>query len=230
MDVALHRLPVTIVTDRAGITGPDGPSHHGMWDASFLPVVPGLRVAAPRDTSSLRELLREAVEISDGPSVIRYPKSKVGPDIPALRRAGQCDILLEDEGAQVLLIGVGPMAAPCLTAAEELAQHDVAVTVIDPRWTAPLDTGLLELASAHGLVLAVEDTTTTGALGARIAQALASAGSTTCVPTFALPARFLPHGSRDEILRANGLDADGIATTVLKRIALGHGKKSLLPL
>lgn len=230
MDVALHRLPMTIVTDRAGITGPDGPSHHGIWDASFLPVVPGLRIAAPRDTSSLRELLREAVEISDGPSVIRYPKSTVGPDIPAVRRVGYYDVLREDEGAQVLLLAVGSMADPCRTAAEELAQHHVAVTVIDPRWTAPLDPALLELAGAHSLVLAVEDTTTTGALGARLAQALASAGSTTCAATFALPARFLPHGSRDEILRANGLDADGIVTTVLKRLALGHGKKSLLRL
>ncbi|MDP8929501.1 MAG: 1-deoxy-D-xylulose-5-phosphate synthase [Actinomycetota bacterium] len=226
MDVALHRLPVTIVTDRAGITGPDGPSHHGMWDGCVLPVVPELRLAAPRDASTLRQLLREAVEMSDGPSVIRYPKAKVGPDIPAVGRVGHCDILYEDERANVLLVAVGPMSAPCLGAAEELARHDVAVTVVGPRWTAPLDPALLEFAAAHSLVLAVEDTTTTGALGARIAQALASAGSTTCAATFALPPRFLAHGSRNEILRANGLDVGGITTTVLKRLALGHGKRA----
>jgi 1-deoxy-D-xylulose-5-phosphate synthase len=219
MDVALHRLPVTFVLDRAGITGPDGPSHHGMWDASVLPVVPGLRLAAPRDCARLRELLREAVGIPDGPTVIRYPKASVGPDIPAARRVGLCDILREDPSAQVLLVAVGPLATPCLGAADELAAQDVAVTVVDPRWIAPLDPALLKMASAHRLVLAVEDTTTTGALGARIAQALAATGAATCAATFALPPRFLPHASRDEILRAHGLDTAGITTTVLKRLA-----------
>ncbi|MDP8928555.1 MAG: 1-deoxy-D-xylulose-5-phosphate synthase [Actinomycetota bacterium] len=218
MDVALHRLAVTFVLDRAGVTGPDGPSHHGMWDASILPVVPGLRLAAPRDPARLRELLREAVNITDGPTVIRYPKATAGPNIPANRRTGRCDILREDPGTQVLLVAIGPMAAPCLAAAEELAAHDVAVTVIDPRWTTPLDPALLEIASAHRLVLAVEDTSTTGALGARIAQTLAAAGADTCAATFALPPSFLPHASRNEILRAHGLDAAGIATTVLKRL------------
>ncbi|MGH3760570.1 1-deoxy-D-xylulose-5-phosphate synthase [Actinophytocola sp.] len=220
MDVALHRLPVTFVLDRAGITGPDGPSHHGMWDASVLPVVPGLRLAAPRDPARLRELLREAVDITEGPSVLRYPKATAGPDIPAVRRIGRCDVLRSAAGADVLLVAVGPLAVPCLAAADELATHGVAVTVADPRWLAPLDPDLLTLAAAHRLVLAVEDTTTTGALGARMAQALAATGSTTRVATFALPARFLPHGSRDQLLRAHGLDATGIAATVLKRLEL----------
>ncbi|MGH3834858.1 MAG: transketolase C-terminal domain-containing protein, partial [Pseudonocardiaceae bacterium] len=225
MDVALHQLPVTFVLDRAGITGPDGPSHHGMWDASVLPVVPGLRLAAPRDCARLRELLREAVDIADGPTVIRYPKATTGPDIPAIGRIGHCDILRDDPAAQGLLIAVGPMAAPCLAAAEELAAHDVPVTVIDPRWIAPLDPALLKMAGAHRLVLTVEDTTSTGALGARIAQALAAAGADTCAATFALPPRFLPHASRDQILRAHGLDAAGIATAVLKRLASTHRGK-----
>ncbi|HEY8201983.1 MAG TPA: 1-deoxy-D-xylulose-5-phosphate synthase [Actinomycetota bacterium] len=222
MDVALHRLPVTFVTDRAGVTGPDGPSHHGMWDGSILPVVPGIQVAAPRDPGSLRELLREALGVTAGPTVIRYPKSAVGADIPALGRVGQCDILRHERGARVLLVAVGPMAVPCLEAAEELGAHrDVAVSVVDPRWIAPLDAALLEIASSFRLVLTVEDGTTTGALGSRIAQALAATGASTCAATFALPPRFLPHGSRDQILRAHGLDAAGIATTVLKRIAKG---------
>ncbi|MGH3370327.1 MAG: 1-deoxy-D-xylulose-5-phosphate synthase N-terminal domain-containing protein, partial [Nocardioidaceae bacterium] len=133
MDVALHRLPVTIVADRAGVTGPDGPSHHGMWDASVLPVIPGLRMAAPRDPVLLRRLLREAVDV-DGPTAIRYPKATAGPDIPAVRRIGGCDVLREDRCSEVLLVAVGPLAGPCLGAAEQLATHDVAVTVIDPCW------------------------------------------------------------------------------------------------
>ncbi|MGH3902565.1 MAG: 1-deoxy-D-xylulose-5-phosphate synthase [Pseudonocardiaceae bacterium] len=225
MDVALHRLPVTIVADRAGITGPDGPSHHGMWDASVLPVVPGLRLAAPRDCARLRELLREAVDIADGPTVIRYPKATVGPDIPAIGRIGRCDVLRDDPAAVGLLVAVGPLAGPCLAAAAELAAHNVPVTVIDPRWIAPLDPALLKLAAAHRLVLTIEDTTTTGSLGARIAQALATAGAGTCAAAFALPPRFLPHASRDQILRAHGLDAAGIATAVLKRLASTHRAK-----
>jgi 1-deoxy-D-xylulose-5-phosphate synthase len=226
MDVALHHLPVTLVLDRAGITGPDGPSHHGMWDASLLPVVPGLRLAAPRDCAQLRDLLREALDIADGPTVIRYPKATAGPDIPALGRIGQYDILRDDPAAVGLLIAVGALAAPCLAAADELATHDVAVTVIDPRWIEPLDPALLTLAAAHRLVLTVEDTTTTGALGTRIAQALATAGADTRAATYALPPRFLPHASRDQILRAHGLDAPGITTTVLKRLASTHQGKA----
>jgi 1-deoxy-D-xylulose-5-phosphate synthase len=225
MDVALHRLPVTVVLDRAGVTGPDGPSHHGMWDASLLPVVPGLRLAAPRDCAQLRELLREAVNTADGPTVVRYPKATVGPDIPATARIGHYDLLRDDPATVGLLIAVGPLVGPCLAAADELAAHNVAVTVIDPRWIAPLDPALLALAGSHRLVLTVEDTTTTGALGSRIAQALAAAGSDTCAATFALPSRFLPHASRDQILRAHGLDATGITTAVLKRLASTHRSK-----
>ncbi len=218
MDVALHRLPVVLVLDRAGVTGPDGPSHHGMWDASVLPVVPGLRMACPRDPARLRQLLREAVA-GNAPAVVRYPKASAGPDIPAQRRVGGCDILRADARAKVLLLPVGPLAAPCLAAAAELAQaHGVPTTVADPRWIAPLDPELVTLADAHDLVLAVEDTATTGSLGSRLAHALTAAGSATQAAAFALPDRFLPHASRDQILRAAGLDAAGITTTVLKRL------------
>ncbi|MEU4804424.1 1-deoxy-D-xylulose-5-phosphate synthase [Actinosynnema sp. NPDC023587] len=218
LDVALHRLPVTFVLDRAGVTGPDGPSHHGMWDASLLPVVPGLRLAAPRDPARLRELLREAVAVTEGPTALRYPKASAGADIPALRRIGRCDVLREEPEPVGLLVAVGPMARACLEAAEELAGHGVPVDVVDPRWIAPLDPALVKLAAAHRFVLAVEDTTATGALGGRLAQALAALGGPTRVGTFALPSSFLPHGTRAEILRAHGLDAAGITTTVLKRL------------
>ncbi|GAB2835879.1 1-deoxy-D-xylulose-5-phosphate synthase [Lentzea nigeriaca] len=218
MDVALHRLPVTFVLDRAGVTGPDGASHHGMWDASILPVVPGLRLAAPRDPASLAVLLREAVAVSDGPTVVRYPKSTAGPDVPALRRVSHFDVLREVPDADVLLVAVGPLAGPCLAAAVELESHDIRVNVVDPRWIAPVDPHLVKYSSRHRLVLAVEDTTSTGALGSRLGQALT--GSSTCVATFALPARFLPHDSRARILRAHGLDAAGITTSVLKRLGV----------
>ncbi|HYZ37860.1 MAG TPA: 1-deoxy-D-xylulose-5-phosphate synthase [Pseudonocardiaceae bacterium] len=225
MDVALHRLPVTVVLDRAGITGPDGASHHGMWDASILPVIPGLRLAAPRDCTRLRGLLREALEVTDGPTVIRYPKADAGPDIPAVGRIGHGEILRDDPAAVGLLVAAGAFAGPCLAAADELAAHDVPVSVIDPRWLAPLDPALLSFVGRHRLVVTVEDTTTTGALGARLAQALAAAGSDTCAATFALPPRFLPHATRDQILRAHGLDGVGIATAVLKRLATTHRGK-----
>ncbi|TWP46907.1 1-deoxy-D-xylulose-5-phosphate synthase [Lentzea tibetensis] len=216
MDVALHRLPVTFVLDRAGVTGPDGASHHGMWDASILPVVPGLRLAAPRDPARLAELLREAVDVTDGPTVVRYPKASVGPDIPAVRRVGHFDVLTEQPDADVLLVAVGPLAEPCLAAAAELAGHGVRASVVDPRWIAPLDQHLVQHAAGFRLVMAVEDTTSTGALGARLGQTMTGTGTT--VATFALPPRFLPHDSRARILRAHGLDAAGITTSVLKRL------------
>ncbi|CRK61650.1 1-deoxy-D-xylulose 5-phosphate synthase [Alloactinosynnema sp. L-07] len=211
MDVALHRLPVTFVLDRAGITGPDGPSHHGMWDASVLPVVPGLRLAAPRDPKRLRELLNEAISIDDGPTVVRYPKSATGPDIPAERRIGGADVLRD--GADVLLVAVGPMALACLSAAVVLDRHGVSATVVDPRWTVPLSDDLVALAGGHQVVVVVEDTVATGSLGCRLAAALA--GTDTRVATVALPSRFLPHAERGELLRAAGLTADGIAARVL---------------
>ncbi|HEX6358577.1 1-deoxy-D-xylulose-5-phosphate synthase [Actinophytocola sp.] len=218
MDVALHRLGVTFVLDRAGVTGPDGASHHGMWDASVLPVVPGLRLAAPRDAATLVELLHAAVDVPDAPTVLRYPKATVGPDIPALWRTGGYDVLRDAPDTAVLLIAVGSLAGPCLAAADELLRHGVPVTVVDPLWTTPLHPGLLKLAAGFRLVLTVEDTTATGAMGSRLAQALAAAGESACAATFALPAAFLPHASRTEILRAHGLDGSGIAATVLKRL------------
>ncbi|WP_093171326.1 1-deoxy-D-xylulose-5-phosphate synthase [Sinosporangium album] len=216
MDVALHRLPVTFVLDRAGVTGADGPSHHGVWDASLLPVVPGLRLAAPRDPRRLRELLREAVDHQDGPSVIRYPKAVAGPDIPTVRRNGTVDVIREDPGARVLLVAVGSLAAAALAAADDLAAHGVPSTVVDPRWTAPLHADLVALAAGHDLALTVEDTTATGALGARLAQALAETGAPARAATLALPPQFLPHATRDEILHAHGMDGAGIAANVMK--------------
>ena len=221
MDAALHRLPVVLVLDRAGVTGPDGPSHHGMWDAALLPVVPGLRLAAPRDCAALRELLREAVAEDGGPTALRYPKASAGPDVPAQARLGHCDLLREDPAADVLLLGVGPMAGACLEASRMLAARGVRTSAADPRWIAPLDNALVELAAAHPLVLTAEDATAANSLGARLGQELARRGSATRTVTLALPPRFLPHGPRTGILDEHGLDPAGIAAAVLDH--LPHG-------
>lgn len=218
MDVALHRLPVTIVTDRAGVTGPDGASHHGMWDASILPVIPGVRIAAPRDPARIRELLREALNVTNGPTVIRYPKADAGADLPAQQRRRSFDELLVSAQAQVLLVAVGPMADPCMEAAGILRDRGLHVAVMDPRWTTPLEPSLLSYARHYRLVIAVEDNTSTGAMGARLAQALGTPEDHTRVETLALPPQFLPHGPRDELLRSNGLDGPSIATAILKRV------------
>jgi 1-deoxy-D-xylulose-5-phosphate synthase len=218
MDVALHRLPVTFVLDRAGVTGPDGSSHHGMWDACWLPMVPGLRLAAPRDPAQLRALLREAVDITTGPAVIRYPKATVAADIPAVRRIGDVDVLREDPGAGVLLVAVGATAPACLAAASDLAGRGVPVTVADPRWIAPLDPELIAMCHNHRLVLAVEDAGVTGSVGARLASATADSGTPPQVASIALPQQFLPHDSRERLLSTHGLDAASIRTAVLTRL------------
>jgi 1-deoxy-D-xylulose-5-phosphate synthase len=214
MDVALHRLPVTLVLDRAGVTGPDGASHHGMWDLSVLGLVPGLRIACPRDAGALRELLREAVDVADGPTAIRFPKASVGADIPAVDRVGGVDVLSTVDSADALLVAVGPLAPACLAAADNLRRRGIGVTVADPRWVAPVDPALVDLAARHGVVCTVEDNSVAGGAGSAIARACADAGVRTPVRTLGLPADFLAHGTRDELLARAGLDAAGIARAV----------------
>jgi 1-deoxy-D-xylulose-5-phosphate synthase len=225
--VALHRLPVTFVLDRAGVTGPDGPSHHGMWDLPLLALVPGLRVAAPRDPARLRELLREAVDRDDGPSALRFPKASAGPDVPTLERHGPVDLLARSGSADVLLVALGPQAVPCLEAAGALREKGLGVTVADPRWAAPLDEALLELAAAHRLVVTVEDNTVTGGLGSRLGQALADRTGDRIgdgnVCSLALPGAFLPHDSREALLHRHGLDASAITGAVLERLYGSYG-------
>ncbi|MFF5496695.1 1-deoxy-D-xylulose-5-phosphate synthase [Streptomyces aquilus] len=214
MDVALHGLPVVFVLDRAGVTGPDGPSHHGMWDLSWLSVVPGLRVAAPRDSTQLRLLLREALERDDGPTVLRFPKGQAGPGIEAVGEVRGLDVLRSPEDPRVLLAAAGPMAATCMAAAALLADRGVEATVVDPRWVVPVPDALVELASAHPLTVTVEDNTGTGGFGERLGRRVASAGAATRVANLSLPARFLASGDRGELLHAHGLSASRIADRV----------------
>ncbi|GAA2777759.1 1-deoxy-D-xylulose-5-phosphate synthase [Crossiella cryophila] len=216
MDVALHQLPVTFVLDRAGITGPDGPSHHGMWDLALLSQVPGMRVASPRDTTQLAALLREAVAVKTGPTALRFPKASAGQDIPARNRMDGLDILYrgEHQPLDVLLVSAGVLAGPALAAAELLAHHHIGVTVVDPRWLFPINPTLVHLAARHRLVVTVEDGLRTGGLGTALAQACADARVATPVHNLGLPAAFLDHGARGDILTACGLDAENIADTV----------------
>ena len=217
MDVALHELPVTFVLDRAGVTGDDGPSHNGMWDLSFLQLVPGLSVAAPRDAATLQAELREAVLSSAGPTVVRYPKSAVGEDIPAVRRVGGMDVLRD--GDDVLLIAVGAMARTALEVADRVADQGISVTVVDPRWVKPIDDALPALAARHRLVVTVEDGGRVGGVGAAIAQRLADDGVRVPVTIVGLQQGFLAQGKRDAILVEHGLGAQHLARTIVEAIA-----------
>jgi len=209
MDVALHRCGVTFVLDRAGVTGTDGASHNGMWDMSVLQVVPGLRIAAPRDADQLRAQLREAVDVDDAPTVVRFPKESVGPPIPALARVGGMDVLRE--GEDVLLVVAGVMAPVGLRAAELLAERGIGCTVVDPRWVKPVDPELPALAARHRAVAVVEDNVRSGGVGAAIGQALRDAGVDLPLRTFGIPEAFLPHAKRGEVLADIGLTPAEIA-------------------
>jgi len=200
LDVALHRCGVTFVLDRAGVTGEDGPSHNGMWDMSILQVVPGLRLAAPRDAATLRAELREAIEVADAPTVLRFPKAVVGPDLPALDRIGGTDVLRRDPQYDVLIVSVGALAPACLEAADLLGAEGLGVTVVDPRWVKPVDPALVELARDYRLVVSVEDNGRVGGVGAAIAQALRDADVTVPFRDFGIVQRFLEHGKRGQIL------------------------------
>jgi 1-deoxy-D-xylulose-5-phosphate synthase len=219
MDVALHRLPVTFVLDRAGITGEDGPSHNGMWDLSLLGVVPGIRIAAPRDEPTLREELREAVDWTRGPTVLRFPKTPLGAAVPALRRAGDVDLLREPAGAQVLLVSVGAMAATALEVADRIAAEGVAATVVDPRWVTPVDPELAPLAGRHRLVVTLEDGGRTGGVGSRLSQALRDAGVDVPVRDVGIPQRFLAHGTVTKIKADIGLTAQDVARRVVEWVS-----------
>ncbi|MFY4720825.1 1-deoxy-D-xylulose-5-phosphate synthase [Streptomyces sp. LaBMicrA B280] len=220
MDVALHRCGVTFVLDRAGVTGPDGASHNGVWDLSLLQVVPDLRIAVPRDAARLRAQLREAVAVDDAPTVVRFPKENVGPDIPALDRVGGMDVLHRAERARVLLVAVGVLAPVCLGAAELLAAGGTGCTVVDPRWVKPLDPALPQLASRHRLVAVVEDSSRTSGVGSAVAGALRDAGVDVPVRQFGIPDQFLPHAERGEVLADLGLTPVEIAGRISASLAV----------
>ncbi|MGI8901962.1 MAG: 1-deoxy-D-xylulose-5-phosphate synthase [Nocardioides sp.] len=224
MDVALHRCGVTFVLDRAGVTGDDGASHNGMWDMSILQVVPGLRLAAPRDGARLRELLREAVQIADVPTVVRFPKGPPIADVEAVDRAGDCDVLVRSGAKDVLVVGVGSMAAVSVEVADRLRAQGIGVTVVDPRWVKPVDPALVELARQHRLVVCVEDNGVVGGCGSVLLQTLNEARVDTPVRLKGIPQTFLHHAKRATILDRCGLSAQAIARGIVEDVtALGRG-------
>jgi 1-deoxy-D-xylulose-5-phosphate synthase len=219
MDVALHKAGVTFVLDRAGVTGPDGPSHHGMWDLAMLQIVPHIRIAAPRDGARLTEALDEAVAVDDAPTVIRFPKGGVAEDLEAIERLDDgVDVLSRGESEDVLLVAIGPFAALAMDVATRLRAQGIGATVIDPRWAIPVQPSIIELAARHRLVITLEDGIRVGGIGTRVRQVLREAGIDTAVDELGLPDEFIDHASRDQILADAGLTASKIAQDVVAQV------------
>jgi 1-deoxy-D-xylulose-5-phosphate synthase len=219
MDVALHECGVTFVLDRAGITGPDGASHHGMWDMSILQVVPGLHLAAPRDGSRLREALAASLAIDDEPSVVRFPRGSVAADLMAVDQLDGMDILLRTEQPRVLVVGIGPLAETAVAVGRRLSDQGIGVTVLDPVWALPVNPSLAPLAADHDLVITIEDNGVVGGYGARLAQELRLAEIATPLREFGIPQQFLDHGSRSELLDEIGLTPQAIARYAVEAVA-----------
>src|SRR4051812_42447564 len=230
MDVALHRCGVTFVLDRAGVTGDDGASHNGMWDMSILQVVPWLRLAAPRDATRLRELLGEAVQVPDAPTVVRFPKGPPTRDIEAVGTAGGCDVLVRNGTKDVLIVGVGSMAATAVDVAERLVAQGIGVTVVDPRWVKPVDPALVELAREHRLVVSVEDNGIVGGCGSVLLQTLNEHRVEAPVRLHGIPQRFLDHAKRGVLLEQMGLDAQTLARCIVEDVTALDEGESLISL
>ena len=228
MDVALHKAGVTFVLDRSGITGPDGASHHGVWDLSILQVVPGIAIAAPRDGARLKEELREAIAITDAPSVVRFPKGSLPQPIEALHRLpGGVDVLHQAPSKDVLLVAVGSFAQTAIEVAKMLADQGIGATVVDPRWVLPISKDLISLADDHRLVVTLEDGVRVGGFGTRLRQDLRENEVDTGLNEVGIPAEFLEHAERDEILERLGLTAKSIARDIVAQVLgskLPHAK------
>jgi 1-deoxy-D-xylulose-5-phosphate synthase len=219
MDVALHQAGVTFVLDRAGVTGPDGPSHHGIWDLAMLQLVPHVRIAVPRDEARLREELHEAVAVADGPTVVRFPKGNVSPELPAVERlADGVDVLVRSTAQDVLLVGIGPMAHIAVDVAGRLRAQGIGATVVDPRWVVPVQPSIVELAASHRLVITIEDGIRVGGIGTRVRQVLREAGVDTAVDELGVPDEFIDHSTREEIFEDAGLTPAKIAQDVVAQV------------
>jgi len=216
LDVALHKAGVTFVLDRAGITGDDGPSHHGIWDLALTGIVPTMHVGAPRDGARLRELLREAVDICDAPSMVRFPKGVVQVDIPAFERRDGIDVLYRGESADVLMISVGAMASLAVEAASSAYREGVGVTVIDPRWVKPLPQSLISMAQRYKSVVVLEDGIRHGGIASSISELFRDAGVNVPLHSIGVPLDFLEHSKRSEILNDIGVTAQNIARSVVE--------------
>jgi 1-deoxy-D-xylulose-5-phosphate synthase len=215
LDVALHKAGVTFVLDRAGITGDDGPSHNGIWDLALTGIVPTLHVAAPRDGQQLKETLREALDISDAPSLIRFPKGVVNPDIPAFERRDGVDVLYRGESADILLISVGAFAGIAVEAAAQAYREGVGVTVIDPRWVKPLPKSLVTMAQRYKSVVVLEDGIAHGGIASTVSELFREFQLNVPVHSIGVPLKFLEHAKRSEILEDLGITVQNVTRSLV---------------
>lgn len=216
LDVALHKAGVTFVLDRAGVTGDDGPSHHGIWDLALSGIVPTLHVAAPRDGARLRETFREAIAIEGAPSLVRFPKGEVQADIPAFERRNGIDVLYRGESADVLLVSIGAMASIAVDAASQAYREGVGVTVIDPRWVKPLPQELISMAERYKSVVVIEDGIRHGGIASTISELFRDAGVSVPIHSIGVPLEFIEHSKRGEILNDLGMSARNITRELVE--------------
>ncbi|MFL6106118.1 MAG: 1-deoxy-D-xylulose-5-phosphate synthase N-terminal domain-containing protein, partial [Marmoricola sp.] len=229
MDVALHKCGVTFVTDRAGVTGDDGASHNGMWDMSIFQVVPGLRLAAPRDGARVRELLREAVAVEDAPTIVRLPKgTPPEQDIPAVSKVGDADVLVRRGAKDVLIVAAGAMASTAVDVAARLEDQGIGVTVVDPRWVKPIEPALVPLAAEHRLVVSVEDNGRVGGFGSNLLQLLNDENVAVPFRLHGIPQEFLGHAKREAILERIGLTAQALARKIVEDVTALDAGHSLV--
>ena len=228
MDCALHRAGVTFVLDRAGVTGDDGASHNGMWDLAMLQVVPGLRLAAPRDEVTLREELRESIAVDDAPTVVRFPKGALPTGLPAMRAADGIDVLVDCADPDVLIVSVGAAAPIAVDVAERLKAQGICVQVVDPRWVKPLPGGLIDRARSARMVLVIEDGVRVGGVGAAVSQLLRDADVDVPVRNVGVPERFLAQGKRADVMAEIGLAAQDISRDIVEAVAHRTGGRARL--
>jgi 1-deoxy-D-xylulose-5-phosphate synthase len=215
LDVALHKAGVTFVLDRAGVTGDDGPSHNGIWDLALTGIVPTLHVAAPRDGARVRETLREAIDISDAPTLLRFPKGAVNADIPAFERRDGVDVLYRGESADILLVSIGAFAAMAVEAAGQAYREGVGVTVIDPRWVKPLPKSLITMAQRYKSVVVLEDGIKHGGIASTISELFRDAGLSVPVHSIGVPLAFIEHSKRAEVLQDLGITVQNITRSLV---------------
>lgn len=219
MDAGLHKCPITLVLDRSGITGTDGPSHNGMWDTGILGMVPGLHYTAPRDAKRLVDALNVAIEIDCGPSVIRYSKDQVPLEIKAIDQVGDIDVLYESAPGQVLVIGYGQFCGLGLEVAKKIQAMGIGVRVVDPVWALPIPEALVRLVAESKFVVSIEDALVTNGLGAQLGQRCASQDIYTPIRSFGIPREFLETGSRAQVLADVGLTAPQILDALAEPLA-----------
>lgn len=216
LDVALHKAGVTFVLDRSGITGDDGPSHHGIWDLALTGIIPTMHVAAPRDGARLRETLREAVDIHDAPSMVRFPKGAVVKDIPAIERRDGIDILHVHESPDVLFVSVGALANLALDVAVQVSREGIGVTVVDPRWVKPIPASLVAMAQNYKSVVVVEDGIRHGGIASTLSELFRDAGISLPIHSIGVPLAFIEHSKRAEIMQDLGINVPDISRSIVE--------------